>query len=77
MGDPVMTATIAAAVLAAFLVAVVALLRGWKDWLELKRAELDARDERPPSPNPAARIELADLKERVRRLEAIANGVEG
>jgi hypothetical protein len=77
MGDPVITATIAAAALAAFLVAAVALLRGWNDWLAFKRAELDAQDVRPASPTPAARIELADLKERVRRLEAIANGVEG
>lgn len=67
------------AVLAAFMIGVAALLRGWKGWLELKRAQLDSREApgRPASSSPAARIELADLKERVRRLEAIANGVEG
>ena len=67
-----------AAGLAAFLIAVGALLRGWRGWLDLKRAQLEA-DGTPAAkaPSPAARIELADLKERVRRLEAIANGVEG
>jgi hypothetical protein len=67
------------AFLAAFLVGVVALLRGWTGWLELKRAQLASGEANiaPVSPSPAARIELADLKERVRRLEAIANGVEG
>jgi hypothetical protein len=67
------------ACLAAFLIGVVALLRGWTGWLELKRAQLESRDmpHLPSAPSPAARIELADLKERVRRLEAIANGVEG
>jgi hypothetical protein len=68
--------------LAAFLIAIAALLRGWSSWLELKRAQLErsagpGADYAPASPSPAARIELADLKERVRRLEAIANGVEG
>ena len=55
-----------------------AALHGWQGWLELKRSELDLhRPERERgSPEGAARIELADLKERVRQLEAIANGVE-
>jgi hypothetical protein len=64
--------------LAAFLIAVAALLRGWTGWLELKRAQMAGGDTAPrAAPSPAQRIELADLKERVRRLEAIANGVEG
>ena len=64
--------------LAAFIVAVAALLRGWSGWLELKRAQLEGRAGVPrPAPSAAQRIELAALKERVRRLEAIANGVEG
>lgn len=66
-----------AAGFAALLIALAVLTRGWRDWLDLKRAELDARM-RPAgaSPSPAARIELADLKERMRRLEAIADGAE-
>ncbi len=62
-------------------------LRAWQDWLALKRCELD----RAPAPAPqrdieagaapygyggAARIEIADLKERIRKLEAIASGVD-
>ncbi len=54
-------------------------LRAWHGWLELKRLEIAAlRSEAiPPSPTTATgRIELADLKERVRRLEAIAAGID-
>lgn len=53
-------------------------LRGWKGWLELKRLELQARrtDGDVPAPNMTSRIELADLKERIRKLEAIAAGVD-
>jgi hypothetical protein len=69
--------------LAAFLIGVAALLRGWSGWLELKRAQMEgdigvgAGIGPRTAPSPAQRIELAALKERVRRLEAIANGVEG
>jgi hypothetical protein len=63
--------------LAAFLVVVAALLRGWSGWLELKRAQLDgAGGPARAGHAPAQRIELAALKERVRRLEAIASGVD-
>ena len=66
---------IAAAVLIAFLSAIWALLRGWSGWLALKQAEF-TRHAPPPraSATPANRIAVADLKERVRRLEAIAAG---
>ena len=53
-----------------------AALKGWQGWLELKRFELShAVGDRtmPPAGN---RIELADLKERVRKLEAIAAGID-
>lgn len=69
---------------AGFIVAVIvvsgAMLRAWQGWLELKRSELGhapashAVDE--GSGIGTARIELADLKERIRKLEAIASGVE-
>lgn len=50
---------------------------GFRAWLELKRCELTTgaaplRDA-PPVGN---RIELADLRERVKKLEAIAAGVD-
>jgi hypothetical protein len=53
-------------------------LRGWKGWLELKRLELQSTNQADalPAPNMSSRIEIADLKERVRKLEAIAAGVD-
>ena len=53
-----------------------ALLRGWEDWLRLRRLELSATDPRPRASAAGQRLELIDLKDRVKRLEAIANGVE-
>jgi len=50
-------------------------LRGWRGWLELKRAELDRRDG-DIAPQAGSRIEIANLKERIRKLEAIAAGVD-
>jgi hypothetical protein len=63
------------------IVIAAALLRGWQGWLELKRQELDRGASTPAvteegSVIGTARIELADLKERIRKLEAIASGVE-
>ncbi|MBF6602083.1 MAG: hypothetical protein ITG03_03845 [Sphingorhabdus sp.] len=52
-------------------------LRGWRDWLALKSKELEHQHPRQEGPPTAAsRIEVADLKERIRKLEAIAAGVE-
>ena len=69
---------IATAALLGLVVIAASALRGWQGWLELKTRELDRVQERPePRPgNGAARIEIADLKERVRKLEAIAAGVD-
>jgi hypothetical protein len=53
----------------------LAVLRGWNGWLELRRLEISQA--RAPASNPAtARIELATLRDRIRRLEAIATGLE-
>lgn len=53
-------------------------LRGWRDWIALKHAELDItrRASDTPVPSATTRIEVADLKERVKRLEAIAAGID-
>jgi hypothetical protein len=52
-------------------------LRGWRGWLELKRLELQSRrSEEMPAASTTSRIEIADLKERIRKLEAIAAGVD-
>lgn len=53
-------------------------LRGWRDWIALKHAELSIAQQRSDAPAPSAtsRIEVADLKERVKKLEAIAAGID-
>ena len=62
------------ALLAGMAILSFALLRGWEDWLRL-RLELGRGDTRPRA---AAhqRLELLDLRSRVKRLESIADGVE-
>lgn len=69
------------AALASIAVLSLVALRGWRDWIDYKKAELTTHvaavsGERDTGPSPIARIEVADLKERVRKLEAIAAGVE-
>ena len=56
----------------------LALLKGWRGWLDLRRYEIAADRSAPEAldPTPGVRIERADLKERLRRLEAIAQGVD-
>ena len=74
--DPLSITLIAGTVLATLGTAAFAGLKGWNAWLELKRMELThsvADHGLPPAGN---RIELADLKERVRKLEAIAAGID-
>ena len=63
--------------LAALTIAVIASLKGWQGWLELKRMELAVPRGKGEGRGPVAeRIELADLRERVRKLETIAAGVD-
>ncbi len=75
MLSPILTMSIAA--LAAIAIISAAALSGWRDWLKFKCAELDKSGAaRAPANSVNTRIELADLKERLRKLEAIAAGVE-
>ena len=72
---------IAATSLSAIAIVAFAMLRGWQGWLTLKEHELERssapqREPETGSALGAARIELSDLKERIRKLEAIANGVD-
>ncbi len=80
MQDPIFWLTISGAGLTGVAILAWTALSGWRGWLELERMKLDrgrtAQTAEPGSPSPAARIELADLKERVRKLEAIAAGVD-
>mgnify|MGYP006952609987 FL=1 len=77
---PEPTLVIAIAALVGLVVVVAALLKAWQGWLQLKQRELDAHASPHSAPNGsqlgAARIELSDLKERIRKLEAIASGVD-
>ena len=50
-------------------------LKGFSTWVDLKRSEI-ACAVPSASPTVGQRIDVADLKERVRRLEAIAAGVD-
>lgn len=70
------TLIVALATLASVALVTLATLRGWQGWLTLRMRELDRTGGAGPASSPAARIELADLKERVRQLEAIAAGVD-
>ena len=74
--DPVSIALVATSVLLAIGTAAYAGLKGWNAWLELKRLELSHNGADRTVPPAGNRIELADLKERVRKLEAIAAGID-
>lgn len=77
---PEPTVIIVLAALTGLVVVVAALLKAWQGWLSLKQREIDAHTAPASSPGGsqlgAARIELSDLKERIRKLEAIASGVD-
>ena len=77
MTDPTVLLALAATALGGLMITTQALLKGWRGWLDLRRMEIEQR--RPDggaAPSTTSRIELADLKERVRKLEAIAAGVD-
>ena len=67
----------AAALLGLIIIAKTA-LQGWQGWLALKERELERRPHaiEGAAASGMARIEIADLKERIRKLEAIASGVD-
>lgn len=76
---------VAATSLVAIAIVAFAMLRGWQGWLVLKEHELERGLALTVGPESvpdngsalgAARIELSDLKERIRKLEAIASGVD-
>ena len=76
MADPASLAALTGSGLLAIGLASGALLKAWFGWLELRRMEIDARGG-GAGKGYGARPELADLRARVRRLEAIASGGEG
>ncbi len=80
MSDPTLYLTLSTAALAGLAMLVYAGLTGWRGWLALKERELGHGTEYgsrlPAAPSTTSRIEIADLKERIRKLEAIAAGVD-
>ena len=77
--DPNFYVTMAVSGLAGLGMVVAAGLSGWRGWLALKRQELEAHTDAAapiPATSAGSRIEIADLKERIRKLEAIAAGVD-
>lgn len=76
MFDPDSMVTLSLAALTGTAMVVTATLAGWRGWLQLKAKELDRLPDLTPPAGAGARIEIADLRERIRKLEAIAAGVE-
>jgi len=77
MTEATLYLTIAMASLIGLAMLTTATLSGWRSWLALKRTELEGgHADALPAPSAGARIEIADLKERIRKLEAIAAGVD-
>ncbi|MBO9712940.1 hypothetical protein [Sphingomonas sp.] len=81
MMDAHVYTTVALSSLAGVAMVTAAGLSGWRGWLRLKQLELGDRRPSPdahpmPTGSAASRIEIADLKERIRKLEAIAAGVD-
>lgn len=77
MTDTLTMVTLASFGLIGLSIATFAGLRGWQGWLDVKRLELAgaARPEQRRSPA-GDMIEMADLRERVRKLESIASCID-
>jgi hypothetical protein len=74
--DPVTIAVLSASIIVGLAGASLAGLKAWSGWLELKKMELAQVAGERGLPPATGRIEIADLKERVRKLEAIAAGID-
>jgi hypothetical protein len=74
--EPIMIAVVAASIIVGLAGAALAALKAWNGWLELKKMELTQVAGERGLPPAGGRIEIADLKERVRKLEAIAAGID-
>ena len=74
--DPITMAVLAGSILVGMAAASWAGLRAWNGWLELKKMELTQVAGDRGLPPATGRIEIADLRERVRNLEAIAAGID-
>lgn len=69
--------TVGGLALIALVITAAAALKGWQAWLEVKKMELaHSGHVEPSAPLTGGRIEIADLRERVRKLEQIASGID-
>ncbi|NUQ19117.1 MAG: hypothetical protein HOP95_11845 [Sphingomonas sp.] len=74
--DPMTLGVLSASIIVGLAGAALAGLRAWNGWLELKKMELTQIAGDRGLPPASGRIEMADLRERVRKLEAIAAGID-
>ena len=74
--DPLTIAVVSASIIVGLAGVGLAALKAWNGWLELKKMELTQSVGDRGLPPASGRIEIADLRERVRKLEAIAAGID-
>jgi len=74
--DPLTIGLLSASVIVGLGGASLAGLKAWGGWLELKKMELTQSLGDRSLPPATGRIEIADLRERVRKLEAISAGID-
>ena len=74
--DPLTIGVVSLSIIVGLAGAALAGLRAWNGWLELKKMELSQMASERGLPPATGRIEMADLRERVRKLEAIAAGID-
>jgi len=72
MSGAMTTMMMAGFALTGLAILLLAGLKGWQGWLELKRLELTGAQASHGRGGAAERIEVADLRERIRKLESIA-----
>jgi hypothetical protein len=80
MNEAMTQVLVAGEAVAGLAIFLAAALKGWHGWLELKRLELSAGptgETRTSGAGSAGeRIEMADLKERIRKLESLAASID-
>ena len=74
--EPLSLVVLSASIIVGLVGIGLAGLRAWSGWLELKKMELTQLAGERGLPPATGRIEIADLRERVRKLEAIAAGID-
>ena len=72
MSELTTTMVLAGFALAGLAIILFAGLKGWQGWLDIKRLELSGHQAGQSRGGAAERIEVADLRERIRKLESIA-----